>query len=96
MSRNTKFRFRLYVAGDTVNSAQALSNLNAICRAHLPGRHAIEIVNVLRDPKRALTDKVFMTPTLVRLEPAPAHRIIGTLSQTATVLQTLGLVACAA
>src|SRR4051812_39862602 len=93
MNRHKKFRFRLYVAGDTVNSSQALANLNAICGVHLPGQHVIEIVNVLREPKRALSDKIFMTPTLVRLEPCPVQRIIGTLSQTETVLQTLGLAA---
>jgi hypothetical protein len=32
-----------------------------------------------------------MTPTLVKLSPAPALRIIGTLGQTQSVIQTLGL-----
>jgi len=85
------FKFRLYVAGDALNSAQAITNLNALCRSHLPDRHTIEIVDVFRDPKRALADGIFMTPTLVKLAPSPERRIVGTLSQTQTVLQTLGL-----
>ena len=91
MSRRAQFRFRLYVAGAAQNSTHAIANLKALCRAHLQGRSEIEIVDVLREPGRALDDSVFMTPTLVRLAPAPSVRIVGTLSQTQTVLESLGL-----
>ena len=85
------FRFRLYVAGDSQNSALALGNLNAICRAHITGRHSIEVVNVFQEQRRALADGIFMTPTLIKLSPAPVQKIVGTLSQTQTVLLALGL-----
>ena len=91
MSRRPIFKFRLYVAGGTQNSAQALANLTALCRAHLPDRHEIEVVDVLQEPKRALTDGILMTPTLVKFEPPPVRKIVGTLSKTQTVLQALGL-----
>ena len=91
MSRRVPFKFRLYVAGDAVNSAQALANLTALCREHLPDRHEIEVVDVFREPQRALADGIIMTPTLVKLAPSPVQRIIGTLKQTETVLQALGL-----
>ena len=91
-SQRAKFKFRLYVAGDAQNSAQAIANLTALCRAYLQDRHNIEVVNVFKDPKRALTDGIFMTPTLVKLAPTPApKRIVGTLSQTQPVLRALGL-----
>jgi len=96
MSRQAQFRFQLYVAGDAANSAQAIANLNSICRTHLPGKHEIEIVDVFRDPKRALADGVFMTPTLVKMSPAPLCRIVGTLSQPEIVLLALGLRSIAA
>jgi len=91
MSDTTTVRFRLYVAADAANSAQAISNLQAICRTHLPERHEIEIVDVFREPQLALAKGVFMTPTLIRISPAPERRIVGTLSQTQIVLQSLGL-----
>lgn len=90
------FKFRLYVAGDAPNSAQAVANLTALCRKHLPDRHEIDVVDVFREPKRALDDGIFMTPTLVKLAPSPALRIVGTLSEVQTVLQALGLEAVAA
>jgi circadian clock protein KaiB len=91
MSRRITFKFRLYVAADTINSAQALANLNALCRTYLAGRHEIEVVDVFRDPQRALAESIRMTPTLVKLAPAPVRTIVGTLSETQRVLEALGL-----
>jgi len=91
MSRLARFRFRLYVAGDAQNSAEAIANLNALCRTHLPHRHDIEIVDVFQEPKRALADAIFMTPTLLKLGPVPVRKIVGTLSQSGPVLRALGL-----
>ena len=96
MSRRATYRFRLYVAGEAENSARALANLKAICNVALPDRHTIEIVDVFRDPERALADRVFMTPTLVKLEPTPVRTIVGTLSDTDTVINALGLGSIAA
>jgi len=91
VSRPAKFRFRLYVAGGTANSARAIANLERICRVHLPGRHEIEIVDVFRESDRALTDGVLMTPMLFKIAPTPVRSILGTLSHTETVLQALEL-----
>ncbi len=91
MSRRTRFKFRLYVSGNATNSIQAITNLKALCRTHLPGRYDIEMVDVFQESKRALADGIFMTPTLIRIAPTPSCTIIGTLSETLPVLQALGL-----
>jgi circadian clock protein KaiB len=89
--RAKSFKFRLYIADRTPNSALAMANLTALCRTYLPDRHEIEIVDVLRRPERAMADGIFMTPALVKLAPAPIVRVIGTLSRTQATLQALGL-----
>jgi circadian clock protein KaiB len=85
------YMFRLYVAGDAPNSLQAIANLEKICEAHLPDRYEIEVIDVLLEPTRALTETIFMTPTLISVSPYPGHRIVGTLSNTEPILQILGL-----
>ena len=91
MSSHTVFKFRLYIAGDTQNSAQAEVNLTTLCQDRLANRHEIEIVDVFQEPDRALADRIFMTPTLVKLAPAPVRRIIGTISQPQRLLDVCGL-----
>lgn len=85
------YRFRLYLAGNTPNSAQAKANLGAMCRRYLPGRYKIEIVDVSKDPSRALIDSVYMTPSLIKLAPSPTRMVVGTLDRTDTLLRALGL-----
>ena len=90
------FKFRLFVAGDTQNSMAARANLDALCRTHLQDRYEIEVVDVLLEPKRGLADGIFMTPTLLKLEPGPVCKIVGTLSDAQPLLQALGMQVVAA
>ena len=83
--------FRLYVADKTPNSARAMANLQSICQEHLQGHYKIEVVDILQEPLRALSEGVLVTPTLVRLSPLPVRKIVGDLSDRAAVLQALGL-----
>ncbi len=85
------FKFLLYVAGNGPHSSQAVTNLRALCREHLPERHEIEIVDVYGEPQRALADGVVLTPMLVKVLPGPVCKIIGTLSQSKTTLRALDL-----
>lgn len=89
MGHSEKYRFRLFVAGETSNSLLAIANLNAFCREHLPQQHEIEIVDVFRQPDLALADRVLMTPMLVKLSPSPHARIVGTLGGANPLLQAI-------
>jgi circadian clock protein KaiB len=85
------YRFRLYVAGSLPNSQQARQNLQALCEAHLPDRHEIEVVDFLEEPTRGLDDGVIVTPTLVLLSPGPARTVVGSLADRDAVLRALEL-----
>ena len=84
-------KLRLYVAGGAPNSVRAIANLAAICKEHLQSRFTLEIVDVLQFPLRALADGILVTPSLAKLSPAPATKIVGNLSNRGNVLQALGI-----
>lgn len=87
------FAFCLYVAGEAPNSVQALRNLQALCQTHYVDNFHIEVVDVLLNPERAWADGVMVTPTTVRLTPAPQVRIMGNLANTERFLHALGIAA---
>jgi len=60
-------------------------------RLYVAGNAQNSAVDVFREPKRALADGIFMTPTLVKLAPTPPMKIVGTLSNTQPLLDALGL-----
>ena len=88
---NGAYVFRLYIAGGAPNSVRALANLFAICHKYFPESHNIEVVDVLREPLRALAEAILVTPTLVKVSPEPEQQIIGNLSEEEEVLRALGL-----
>ena len=86
------YSLRLFVAGSTVRSRQAIENLGRICREHLDGRVDLEVVDIYQQPELAARYQVIAAPTLVKLHPLPVRRIIGDLSETGRVLRGLDLV----
>jgi circadian clock protein KaiB len=82
---------RLYLAPGAPNSERALANLRTMCSGYQANLIELEIVDVRKDPRRALEDDALITPTLLKLSPLPLVKIVGNLSQTAQVLQALGL-----
>lgn len=86
MDGSQNYVLRLYVAGQTPRSLQALSNLKRICDEHLTGHYRVEVIDLLLKPQLAAGDQILAIPTLVRALPKPARRIIGDLSNTEKVL----------
>jgi circadian clock protein KaiB len=80
------WEFKLYVAGHTPRSVTAIANLKALCEEYMPGRHHIEIIDLIERPELARSDQIVAIPTLVRKLPGPIRRIIGDLSNTDRVL----------
>ena len=87
--KTARLRLRLYIAGQAPNSVRAIANARAICDEHFAARHALEIVDLLEQPQRALADGIIVTPTLLKLSPRPQKRLIGTLNDTSQVLLAL-------
>jgi circadian clock protein KaiB len=86
-----RFRFTLYVAGDTARSQQAYADLRRICEERLGGDFEIEVVDVAADADAAEAARILTTPTVVKNEPTPPRRITGDLSHPDKVLAGLGI-----
>jgi len=86
------YHLRLYVAGQSRKSLQAMANLRKICEENLAGRYSIEVVDLLEHPQLARSDQILAIPTLVRKMPSPIKKIIGDLSRTDKVLLGLEVV----
>lgn len=84
-------RLRLYVAGDSGNSRQALANLQAALEELPKDGRELDVVDVFNDGRRALADGVLMTPQLLLLSATPVRRLVGNLEDRAALERFLGL-----
>jgi circadian clock protein KaiB len=82
---------RLFVAGSSLRSQTAITNVRRICEQHLADRFDLEVIDVYTHPQQTRDLQIVATPTLVKLEPAPLRRIVGDLTNRDRVLNGLGL-----
>lgn len=62
-----------------------------MCERHLPGRYAIEVVDLVETPELAKAHQILAIPTLIREVPEPIKRVIGDLSDESKALLSLDL-----
>jgi circadian clock protein KaiB len=77
-----KFFLRLYVAGATTRSRQALRRVYQLCEAELKDNYELEVIDVYQQPELARDNHIVATPTLVKEFPRPVRRFIGNLLHT--------------
>jgi circadian clock protein KaiB len=86
------YSLRLFITNQSELSTAAIRNVLSICRGELQGKGVeLSIINVHESPALAETFKVMITPTLIKLSPAPELRIVGDLSDRGAVLKALAL-----
>ena len=85
------YKLKLYIVGETRNTKRLLDDLKLILEKGLKELYSLEVIDVLDHPQRAIDDKIFATPTLVKVDPPPVKKIIGNLGDKEIVLEKLGL-----
>ena len=85
------YTLKLYVTGRTTRSLSALQALERICQDRLPGRHVIDLIDLLEQPDLASQASVIVTPTVVREHPLPERRVVGDFSSEQDVVLGLQL-----
>jgi circadian clock protein KaiB len=85
------YTLRLYVAGLTPRSQEAIRTVTAICEGHLAGHYALEVIDLYQHPQLAKDEQIIATPTLLKKLPLPLRKIIGNMADLDKVLVGLDL-----
>jgi circadian clock protein KaiB len=86
-----QYVLRLFVAGLTARSIQAIDTIKNICEEELKGRCTLEVVDLSKEPELAKQEDIIAAPTLIKNLPLPLRRLIGDLSNKERVLIGLDL-----
>jgi circadian clock protein KaiB len=88
-----KYILRLFVAGATARSHQAIVRVRQLCEAELKDNCKLEVIDIYQQPKLARDNQIVATPTLIKESPRPVRRFIGNLLNTAGLFAELDLAA---
>ena len=87
-----KYVLRLFVAGATDKSRQAVLRVRQLCEAELKGHGKLEVIDIYQQPKLARAKQIVATPTLIIEFPRPVRRFLGNLANLTGLFVELDLV----
>ena len=90
-ARTQKYVLRLYVAGMTPRSQEAIRTVTAICEENLAGRYDLEVIDLYQHPVLAKGEQIIAAPTLIKKLPLPLRKFIGTMADKDRILVGLDL-----
>jgi circadian clock protein KaiB len=90
-AKKQKYILRLYVAGITPRSREAIRTVTAICEEHLEGRYDLEVIDIYQQPTLAKGEQIIAVPTLIKKLPVPLRRFIGSMADREKLLVGLDL-----
>lgn len=90
-AQQQKFVLRLYIAGMTPRSREALRTVSEICANELAGRCDLEVIDLYQHPTLAQGEQIVAVPTLIKKLPAPLRRFIGSMADKEKILVGLDL-----
>ena len=86
-----EIKLYLYVVDHSPPSLSAAENLKRVLGKKFKDQYTLEIIDLFENPELAQKEKVFATPTVVKISPEPVRRVIGDLKDPEKVLLGLGL-----
>jgi circadian clock protein KaiB len=90
-STQKKYVLRLYVAGATPRSTEAIVNIKKVCEEHLKGGYELEVIDIYQQPVLAKGEQIIAAPTLVKKLPLPLRKFIGSMADVDRILVGLDL-----
>ncbi|NOS69245.1 MAG: thiol-disulfide isomerase [Verrucomicrobia bacterium] len=90
--RKSKYVLRLFVAGATDRSRQAVLRVRELCAAELKDNCKLEVIDIYQQPKLARENQIVATPTLIVEFPPPVRRFIGNLANITGLFVELDLI----
>ena len=90
-SAATPLLLQLYIADNSPISLQAVGNLTDLLRMLPTDCYSLEIIDALQHPLRAVSEGILVTPTLLKIAPAPTLSLLGSLTDRRQLEHLLGI-----
>lgn len=80
---------QLYIAGCSLHSQRAISNLRVLFQDHPEIIYRLEIIDILQQPELAKENQIIAVPTLIKRKPVPIRLFIGDMSDKEVLIAKL-------
>ncbi|NEP56281.1 MAG: hypothetical protein F6K31_04560 [Symploca sp. SIO2G7] len=89
-SQNTVgYVLRLFISGHSETTEEILKNLHQLLENSLRHPYTLKVIDIFKHPEQAEENQISATPTLLRVWPQPARRIVGDFNNFDKILKIL-------
>ncbi|HEY4789471.1 MAG TPA: circadian clock KaiB family protein [Bacteroidales bacterium] len=74
-----KIVLRLYIIEKSRGHLESVDKLNHLLNSKFDSCYTLEVIDILKNPEMTIKEGILASPTLIRVEPLPPKRIIGSL-----------------
>lgn len=92
LQTGSRYVLRLFVAGATARSREAVLRVQKLCETELKDACDLKVIDIYQQPDLARKNQIVATPTLIMEFPKPVRRFIGNLANTAGLFVELDLI----
>lgn len=86
------YSLSLFVSGSTPKSLRAIRNIRALCEERLHGSYDLRVIDIYQHPEQIKSERILVTPTLIKNRPLPLRTLTGDLSNKDRLLAWLGII----
>lgn len=80
---------RLFISSNNLSAEKTLNNIHQLLEEGLTNPYTLKVIDIAKNPEQAVVHQVSTTPTLIRVSPKPARRIIGQLDDIQRILNII-------
>lgn len=85
----TDYILRLFISGSNPSAEKTLANIHQLLERGLTAPYTLKVIDLDKHRQRGKSERVMVTPTLIRVSPPPVKRIVGELDNIEQILQII-------
>lgn len=90
--QTTSYVLRLFVSGHSWSTQKALESLHQLLEEGLNYPYTLKVIDIVKHPEEAEQYNVSATPTLVRINPKPIRKVVGSFDDMPRILQIIAAI----
>jgi circadian clock protein KaiB len=83
------YSLHLFISSEDKSAEQTLANIHQLLENGLTKPYTLKIIDITKNREAAATQQVWLTPTLIKVQPQPVRKIVGDLDDIEKIIKIL-------
>lgn len=86
---NEVYSLHLFISSEDKSAEQTLANIHQLLETGLTKPYTLKVIDIAKNREVASNNQVWLTPTLIKVQPQPVRKIVGALDDIEKIVKIL-------